>query len=175
MRDVQGIIAIAPHVDLDISAERQNRMQNVAFICPDGDPLAPHNFKFTRQIRSLIGSRDIGDGPPPRLFVQACADDGGVFPEQIEPLTAAWRAAGGSVVADIRRTGGHTSDWATPALLLDTIDRLLASDEIPVATYQTLSPYLGKLTKEPLMVRVRRRAARYRRHVPRPPWRRKRS
>jgi pimeloyl-ACP methyl ester carboxylesterase len=166
MRDVRGIVAIAPHVDLDICAERQNRMPHVAFICPDGNALAEHNYKYTRHIRQLIASRAEQGCPPPRLFVQACADDDGVFPEQIEPLLAGWRAAGGSVEADIRPTGGHTSDWAPRALLLDVINRLLNDDEIPLALYQTTLPYLGRLTPEPsrlqvLMFRVRRRSRRF--------------
>jgi hypothetical protein len=73
---VAGIVAVSPHIDLDIGAARQNRMREVAFICPDGAPLAEHNHQYTRQIRGCMERETVR--PLPRLFVQSCADDEGV-------------------------------------------------------------------------------------------------
>ena len=93
---VAGIVAIGPHIDLDISAVRQNRMAEVAFALPDGDVTAEHNRPITRQVRHELASA--GTVPPP-LFVQSCVDDLGVHAEQVLPLVDAWRQAGGGVVA----------------------------------------------------------------------------
>ena len=46
MLRVKGIVAISPHIDLDICAERQGRWRHVAVDLPDGDPLAPHNYEL---------------------------------------------------------------------------------------------------------------------------------
>jgi pimeloyl-ACP methyl ester carboxylesterase len=159
---VAGIIAVSPHIDLDICAERQNRMQEVAFLCPDGDPLAAHNHRYTRQIRALV---EANRARLPRLFLQACADDEGVHAEQVLPLVAAWAGAGGDVVLDERAEGGHTSDFATRALLLDAIDRLAAGEPIPLATYQDDPAFRGEITPAPLTHRVRGRLGRARRRV----------
>ena len=136
MLGVRGIVAISPHIDLDICAERQGRMRHVAAIVADGDPMAPHNWEITRQVRLLV-ERWHSPPPPPRLFVQACRDDAGVFSEQVEPLQAAWVRAGGSVTLDARRHGGHTSDHATRPLLLDVAGRLLRDEPIDVARYRS--------------------------------------
>jgi hypothetical protein len=132
---VRGIVAISPHVDLDVCAERQGRWRHVAFICPDGDPVSIDNHRYTRQVRRIVDGWAEAQ-PPPRLFVQACRDDTGVFDEQVEPLCAAWAAAGGSVVLDARRSGGHTSEHATRPLLLDAVARLLDGRPIDVTHYQ---------------------------------------
>ncbi|MGH2869751.1 MAG: Two component regulator three Y domain-containing protein [Solirubrobacteraceae bacterium] len=142
MLDVKGIVAVSPHIDLDICAERQGRWQHVAFICPDGDPLAPHNHPHTRQIRTLIDGRTEAD-PPPRLFMQACRDDAGVYTEQVEPLCTAWRRAGGMVTLDARRKGGHTSEYASRSLLIDAVDRLFDDHPIDVTRYQHARAFRG--------------------------------
>lgn len=132
---VKGIVAISPHIDLDICAERQGRWRHVAFICPDGNPVASHNHRYTRQIRLLVDRRK-APKPPPRMLMQACRDDEGVFVEQVVPLCAAWRQAGGEVTLDARGTGGHTSEYATRPLLIDAVERLLDDRTIDVARYQ---------------------------------------
>jgi hypothetical protein len=142
MLGVKGIVAISPHVDLDICAARQGRRRHVAAIVEDGDPSAPHNWEITRQVRLLVERWD-PPPQPPRLFVQACRDDAGVFHEQVEPLCAAWAHAGESVTLDARRTGGHTSDHATRPLLLDVAGRLLDDRPIDVVRYQRDRVYRG--------------------------------
>jgi hypothetical protein len=148
MLGVKGIIAISPHIDLDICAERQGRRRHVAAIVEDGDPVAPHNWEITRQVPLLV-ERWAPPPPPPRLFMQGCRDDAGVFHEQVEPLCAAWAHAGGSVTLDARRTGGHTSDHATRPLLLDVAGRMIDDQPIDVSRYQRdrafrgISPYEG--------------------------------
>jgi hypothetical protein len=145
---VRGIVAISPHIDLDICAERQGRWRHVAAIVADGDPVSPGNWQVTRQVRRLVeGWRP--PPPPARLFVQACRDDAGVFHEQVEPLCRDWAGAGGSVTLDARRTGGHTSDHATRPLLLDVVGRIVDGQPIDVVRYQRdralrgISPYEG--------------------------------
>jgi len=140
---VRGIVAISPHVDLDVCAQRQGRWRHVAFICPDGDPVSSQNHRYTRQVRRIID--EWGEPqPPPRLFVQACRDDEGVFGEQVEPLSLAWAAAGGSVALDARRSGGHTSEHATRPLLLDAVDCLLDGRPIDVTRYQRERTFRGR-------------------------------
>jgi len=156
---VKGIVAISPHVDLDVCAERQGRWRHVAFICPDGDPLAPGNYAYTRQVRRLIDGWS-GPQPPPRLFQQACLDDDGVFTEQVEPLCAAWRAAGGAVTLDARKTGGHTSDHATRPLLLDVINSFYSAAPIDVARYQRDRVFRGRTSPTGMRRDARRFAAR---------------
>jgi hypothetical protein len=142
MLGVKGIVAISPHIDLDVCAERQGRMRHVAAIVADGDPMAPHNWEITRQVRLLV-ERWQPPPPPPRLFVQACRDDAGVYHEQVEPLCVDWARAGGSVTLDARRTGGHTSDHATRPLLLDAVGRILGDQEIDVVSYQRDRAFRG--------------------------------
>jgi hypothetical protein len=142
MLGVKGIVAISPHIDLDICAERQGRWRHVAAIVADGDPVAPGNREVTRQVRLLV-ERWRTPPPPPRLFVQACRDDAGVYAEQVEPLCGDWAGAGGSVTLDSRRTGGHTSDHATRPLLLDAVARILADQPIDVLRYQRDRTFRG--------------------------------
>ncbi|HVV36708.1 MAG TPA: hypothetical protein VHC63_08925 [Acidimicrobiales bacterium] len=155
---VRGIVAVAPHIDLDICAAQQNRERHVAFIVPDGDTQAAHNYVFTRQIRNLVEQWD-QPTVPPALFVQSCEDDVGVFHEQVLPLVATWKEKGGAVYLDARPQGGHTSDWATKPLLLDAAAALLAGRAIDVARYQTDPVFAGTPVKPPLSHRLRRRAS----------------
>ncbi len=158
-RGVAGVVTISPHIDLDICAARQHRYAEVAFVCPDGDPTATTNFPLTRRVRTLVE-----DAPAlPRLFVQACRDDDGVFREQVEPLVASWSARGGDVTLDDRPHGGHTSDWAPRSLLLDVTHRLVAGDPIPLDRYRTEAEFAGIPTRQPFTHRVRGRLGRWRR------------
>ena len=151
----RGIVAIGPHIDLDLSAKFQNRMAEVAFICPDGEALAEHNYPFTRQIRELAGSSSV----LPRLFVQSCADDVGVHAEQVLPLVRQWSQRGGDVTVDERLVGGHTSDYATRGVLLDAVARLYDGQAIDVDRYQNDPELRGALVLPPLTHRLRRRAS----------------
>jgi hypothetical protein len=158
MLGVRGIVAIAPHVDLDVCAARQNRRRHVAFIVPDGDTQSVENHRFTRQVRNLLDSHDPAT-PLPGLFVQSCEDDAGLHAEQVLPLVEQWRAKGGRFWLDARPIGGHTSDWATKALLLDATASLLAGRDIDVERYQTDPDFVGHLTRDPISHRLRRRAS----------------
>jgi hypothetical protein len=158
MRQMRGIVAIGPHIDLDISGLRQNRVAEVAWIVPDGDPAAEANWAITRQIRNLVHDWPV-DVPLPRLFLQSCSDDSGVHDEQVMPLATAWRAAGGWVTLDVRPSGGHTSDYATRALLLDAIGKMFKGADIDVDAYQSDALFRGALTRPPLSYRVRRAAS----------------
>lgn len=162
--DADGIVAVCPHIDLDVCAARQDRMAEVAWICPDGDALAEHNHPYTRQIRQRLTTRP-GDRRLPRLFVQSCEDDLGVHREQVVPLVERWRAGGGEVTTDFRPTGGHTSDWATRALLLDAVTRLAEGRPIDVARYRDDPRFAGHLVRPPVSHRVRRAASLTRKRV----------
>jgi hypothetical protein len=155
MHSAKAVVAISPHIDLDICASRQNRMREVAFICPDGDPLAPHNHRYTRQIRSMLA--EDRSAPLPSLFIQSCADDDGVHSEQVVPLCERWRELGGRVALDERAQGGHTSDYATRALLLDAIGTLLDGRAPDLEAYQNDERFEGVLTVPPLSHRIRGR------------------
>jgi hypothetical protein len=139
---VAGIVTICPHVSLDICATRCDKYPEVAYICPDGDPVAPDNHWLTHRVRRAL---DVfgPDRPPPHLFVQSMADDRGVHIEQVLPLVETWRAHGGSVALDVRPTGGHTSDHASRALLLDATDALLAGRPIDTERYRTDPAFAG--------------------------------
>lgn len=156
--DADGVVAICPHIDLDICAARQGRMAEVAWICPDGDPVAAHNRPLTRQIRGRLDTRP-ADRPLPRLFVQSCEDDDGVHTEQVVPLIARWRAHGGEVVTDFRPVGGHTSDYATAAVLRDAVGALADGRALDVARYRADSAYAGRLVRPPVSHRLRRAAS----------------
>jgi hypothetical protein len=142
MLGIKGIVAISPHIDLDICAQRQGRWRHVAAIVPDGDPVSPGNRELTRQVRLLV-ERWNGPPGPPRLFIQSCRDDAGVFREQVQPLVLEWAHAGGSVTLDARRSGGHTSDHATRPLLLDVAGRLLDDQPMDVGRYQHERTFRG--------------------------------
>jgi len=156
--DVAGILAISPHIDLDICAVQQGRLDEVAFLIPSGDVADPANYPYTRQVRTLLQQRD-GGRPLPRLVVQSCLDDAGVHDEQVVPLVDAWRQQGGLVDLDVRPQGGHTSDFATKAMMLDAIDRLLTGAPIDVSRYQTDPEIAGSVTVAPLSHRLRRAAS----------------
>lgn len=162
--DADGIVAICPHVDLDVCAARQDRMAEVAWICPDGDPLAPHNHRYTRQIRERLEARP-PDRPLPRLFVQSCEDDAGVHDEQVVPLVGRWRARGGDVTTDFRPSGGHTSDWATRAVLLDAVACLAEDRPVDVVRYRDDPAFAGRLVRPPMSHRLRRAASLARKRV----------
>jgi hypothetical protein len=159
MLGVRGVVAISPHVDLDICATRQGRWRHVAFICPDGEPLAEHNRVYTRQVARLVAD-PARSATLPRLFIQACRDDDGVFKEQVEPLCRAWSAAGGDVCLDARRRGGHTSDHATRPLLLDVATALLDGGVIDVAHYQRDRGFRGRSPRAGLQGSARKLAGR---------------
>jgi len=154
--DCRGVVAICPHIDLDICAALQGRMAHVAFICPDSDPLSEANHLYTRQISRLLDGRIAEGDTLPHLYVQSCRDDHGVFDEQVVPLVRTWSKAG-QVEFDIRPVGGHTSDWAPRALLLDAVNRILADEVCDVEAYQTDPRFAGTRTRTPLWLRTRYR------------------
>ncbi|MCA1657041.1 MAG: hypothetical protein LC713_04940 [Actinobacteria bacterium] len=162
--DVAGILAVCPHIDLDICAARQDRQAEVAFILPSGGVANPANHPYTRQIRRLLAQRP-ASRPLPHLVVQSCEDDPGVHDEQVLPLVDAWRAGGGTVWLDARPVGGHTSDYATKAMMLDAIGSLMAGDPVDVRRYQTDPRFAGSLTSPPMSHRLRRAASLARKRV----------
>ncbi|MCB1509848.1 MAG: methyltransferase domain-containing protein [Hyphomicrobiaceae bacterium] len=134
--NARGIISISPHIDLDTCAEHQGRMEHVRFIVPDGEPMSEANRVYTRQVSNAVAARDASAAPLPRLYMHACVDDHGVYHEQVVPLVEAWRAKGGAVDLDIHATGGHTSDFATKAVLRDVAERLFDGGNIEPLVYR---------------------------------------
>jgi len=88
-----------------------------------------------------------------------------VHDEQVVPLVERWRARGGDVTTDFRPSGGHTSDWATRAVLLDAVDRLAEGRPIDVDRYRDDPAYAGRLTTPPVTHRLRRAASLTRKRV----------
>jgi hypothetical protein len=165
MLDSAGILAVSPHIDLDICALRQGRQDEVGFIVPSGDLADPANHPYTRQVRRLVEGREAGR-PLPRLLMQSCADDAGVHDEQVLPLFDLWRARGGTAYLDERPVGGHTSDYATKPMMLDAVERLLTGAPIDVRLYQTDVAIAGTITPPPLTHRLRRAASLARKRLP---------
>jgi len=151
---VAGIVAIGPHIDLDISAVRQNRMAEVAFALPDGDVTAAHNQPITRQVRHELAAATTA---PPPLFVQSCVDDDGVHAEQVLSLVEAWRATGGRAVLDDRPVGGHTSAHAPRSLLLDATDCFLAGELPDPVRYRQEAAFASEYRRPSFTRRLRRR------------------
>ena len=141
---VRGIVAIGPHVDLDLCVPLE-RERHIAAIVPSGPPDSPENWPYTRGVRAAFEAA--APGALPDLFVQSCEDDAGVYAEQAVPLVASWRDKGGNAWLDSRPHGGHTSDWATRALLLDVTDRLLSGREPDIDAYQNDPAYRGAPTR----------------------------
>jgi len=152
--DVCGIVAIVPHVDLDVAATQCGRYEEVAFACADGDPTSEESRAVTRRVRTLLASYS-PDRPPPYLFVQDFEDDQGVYREQVIPLRKAWEDSGGRVALDIRPHGGHTSDYATRPVLLEVADNMLDERPIDVTRLQSDPVFAGKPTPIPRRIRVR--------------------
>src|SRR4051812_28021692 len=118
MLGVRGIVVVSPHIDLDISAARQDRERHVAFIVPDGDTQSVDNYRYTRQIRNLLDAHDsAAAGPLPGLFMQVCKDDAGVYEEQVLPLVDEWRGRGGKARVGPPPAGGPPRDRATQPFL----------------------------------------------------------
>jgi len=134
-RNSRGIIAISPHIDLDISAKFQGRERHVDWVLDGGDTQSADNFPTTREIRHLVTNAIETEGVLPHLFLQSCRDDAGVHFEQVLPLVRSWKRVG-SVFLDERRWGGHTSEYATRAVLLDVISRLEAGDAPTIRKYK---------------------------------------
>jgi len=151
-----GVIAIAPHVDLEFAATMCGRYDEVAYACADGDPTSEASRSITKRVEALLDKSGPGDDLP-HLFVQACADDVGVYDEQVLPLAERWREHGGRVELDIRAEGGHSSDFATRAVLLDAAHRLLDGRDVEPERYRTEPMFEGRPVRPPLVLRLRRR------------------
>lgn len=153
--DASGVVAISPHTRLDIAAAKCGRFDEIAYICPDGDPASPDNRFVTRRIFALLDERAAGRGLP-RLFVQSAADDVGVHVEQVLPLVEAWRRLGGVVEVDERPVGGHDAQYATRPLLLDAIGHIFDGEPIDVHRYQQQPEFAASVLRRPLSARIRR-------------------
>jgi hypothetical protein len=137
-----GIIAISPHIDLDICAKTQGRQRHVAWILDSEDT---DNAKFhgiTRQIRTWLEHPTDLDLPLPQLFIQSCKDDLGVHQEQVVPLARFWHDRNCVISEDFRRFGGHTSIYATRSLLLEVARCFFSAEEIPLRSLRIRSEYL---------------------------------
>jgi pimeloyl-ACP methyl ester carboxylesterase len=105
----KGVVAVCPHIDLDLSAIYQDRVPHVAAILGTDDVTDPGHVPVTREIRNLAETAT----RLPRLAIQSMKDDVGVHEEQVLPFVELWRGRGGAVSVDYHDVGGHTSDYAT--------------------------------------------------------------
>ena len=162
---VNGIIAVSPHIDLDISAEMQNRERHVSWILDDGDTQNSANFPTTRRIRLLLDGLISDKVPLPSLFVQSCRDDKGVHFEQVVPSVKQWEAGGGTVWFDDRTFGGHTSEFATRALLLDVAHRFLQNDPLMIKIYKWSPIFRPYGFMKAIRIRIRLQLGRFRSYM----------
>lgn len=162
---VKGIIAISPHIDLDISAKTQNRERHVSWILEDSDTQNSTHFPITRQIRLLLDVQISNNALLPSLFVQSCRDDKGVHFEQAVPLVKQWRNGRGVAWFDERRFGGHTSEFATRALLLDVVHRFLGNEQLDIRAYKWSSEFRPYGFTTAFRSRIRERLARFKRYI----------
>jgi hypothetical protein len=144
--NAKAIIAIAPHIDLDICAKMQGREQHVAWICPDGDTQAAHNYPYTRQIQALLRNLRV---KPPRLFIHSCEDDHGVYHEQVIPFNRLYAEKGGEVVFFSRPDGGHGGDACGKEVLLDVLGKFYADKPVNPRQYSGFR-YLPENLRSPL-------------------------
>lgn len=141
---VKGIVAIAPHVDLDVCARLTGRYEHVRWILNGADPYDHEFYPTTRRIRDLIHH----NAELPDLFVQSSINDPGVYKEQVLPLIIDWRRNGGQATLDRRLSGGHTSRFATQELLLDVVARLERGSKPPVLLYQALPRFRPRIESD---------------------------
>lgn len=123
-----GAVAVTPHIDLDVSARRQNRVRHVEAIVGRRDLEAPDLTSVMREIRELVQTVR----PLPRLVVQSALDDHGVHYEQVVPLVGEWRHGGGAALSDFRDSGGHATAQATPDFFERAVRWCLVKNETPV-------------------------------------------
>ena len=154
--DAGGVIAISPHIDLDICARLQGRERHVAWVLNSGNTQGPEHYDVTRQIQNILTNKSKAAAILPQLFVQSCRDDNGVHFEQVVPLVARWESCGGYVWFDDRRSGGHTSEFATRPLLLDAVHRILGKEPIPIRSYKWEKKYRPYNFQKGIYLRCRR-------------------
>lgn len=162
---VNGIVAISPHIDLDVSAMMQGRERHVSWILNDGNTQNASNFSTTRQIRLLLDEQISNKVSLPTLFVQSCRDDKGVHFEQVVPLAKQWRAGKGTIWLDDRMFGGHTSEFATRSLLLDVVHRLLQNAPLPIKSYKWSSAFRPYGFTKAIRSRIRLQLGRFKRFI----------
>ena len=165
LNKVNGIIAISPHIDLDISAKMQNRERHVAWVLEDSDTQNSTNYPITRQIRLILDEQISNSGSLPSLFIQSCRDDSGVHFEQVTPLVEQWRAGGGTAWFDDRRFGGHTSEFATRALLLDVVHRFIRHDQLDIKAYKWSSEFRPYGFTREIRTRILLQLGRFKRYI----------
>lgn len=146
MNNAKAIIAIAPHIDLDICAKLQGREQHIAWICPDADTQAVLNYPYTRQIQNLL--KEINTTPP-RLFLYSCEDDYGVYSEQVIPFLNLYQSKRGHVDFMHKPIGGHSGDACGKRVLVDVLKKLFANKPIDTKEYSKLV-YLPENIRSPI-------------------------
>lgn len=134
--NAKAIVAICPHIDLDICAKMQGREPHVAFVCPDSDPYKIENYVYTRQIRSQIDKHDKSKFLPV-LYIHSSKDDHGVHFEQVLPLAKSWQDKGGICYLDERSEGGHTSEYCHKKVILRVLSQLFAGLQIDIKELQS--------------------------------------
>lgn len=118
-----GVVAVSPHIDLDLSAIHQGRRPHVAAVLGSDHVDDPRHYDVTREIRHL--AQQCERLPP--LVMQSMEDDYGVHEEQVIPLVDTWRRRGARVRVDFHKSGGHTSDYATPEFFTESVEWALGS------------------------------------------------
>jgi hypothetical protein len=157
LHQVKGIIAISPHIDLDVCAKLQGRERHVAWVLNFADTQSPDHFATTRYIRDILNDKLLSRSKVPDLFIQSCQDDYGVHYEQVVPLINEWKKSTSKVWFDERRSGGHTSEFATRAVLLDSAHKLLSNQALSVLKYKWAKEFRPYSAPKGAYLRIRRR------------------
>jgi pimeloyl-ACP methyl ester carboxylesterase len=165
LHEVKGIIAISPHIDLDVCAKLQGRERHVSWVLNFADTQSPDHFATTRNIRNILDEKLLIGSRIPNLFVQSCRDDYGVHYEQVVPLVNVWKKSTSKVWFDERRSGGHTSEFATRPILLDAVHRLLSNETLPIAQYKFKNSYRPYGLPRGLYLNIRRTVGRLKQRV----------
>ena len=101
----KAAIAVSPHLDLRRAAEHGGRHAEVSWAVPTGKPEAPEAEIDTQRL--------FNDASEPRsdlaVIIQFALDDPGCTQEDVARLQKVYHR---ELICDVRKSGGHTSDFA---------------------------------------------------------------
>lgn len=144
-----GAIAVSPHLDLRRAACDGGRWDEIAWAVPTGDPTsAPAEVDTQRLfVEGRPGAKTT------QVVVQYALDDPGCVTDDVTRLQEFFDRP---ISVDVRRTGGHTSDFAPRGWWLGTIAAVLAGSPLSQREFESLSEEPRKAVGSRLMLWLRR-------------------
>lgn len=128
----EGAIAVSPHLDLRRAACDGGRWDEIAWAVPGGDP--------TSTIAEVDTQRLFVDGRPgaatTQIVIQYALDDPGCVTDDISRLQQFFHQP---ILLDVRKKGGHTSDFAPRIWWLATISAVLTRSLLSQRDFERLS------------------------------------